>query len=130
MFGIESKEFLIIMLFVLILFGPERIPEVARALGRGLGDVRDALSGIERDVRTAVDTATAREAMPTQAAGTLSAASGSVVSTVADAPSAAEVFPAADAFPVGGTPPGNVPPDRRAPAPVKPEPGSGAGLAG
>ena len=71
MFGVESKELLIILFAVLILFGPKRIPEVARALGKGLGDVRDALSGIERDVRQAADSLTASETRPIPGAGAL-----------------------------------------------------------
>jgi TatA/E family protein of Tat protein translocase len=75
MFGVESKELLIILFAVLILFGPKRIPEVARALGKGLGDVRDALSGIERDVRHAADSLTAPETRPIPGVGALPAAS-------------------------------------------------------
>ena len=75
MFGVESKELLIILFAVLILFGPKRIPEVARALGKGLGDVRDALSGIERDVRHAADSLTAPETRPIPGIGAVSAAS-------------------------------------------------------
>jgi TatA/E family protein of Tat protein translocase len=71
MFGVESKELLIILFAVLILFGPRRIPEVARALGKGLGDVRDALSGIERDVRHAADSLALPETRPIPGVGAL-----------------------------------------------------------
>ncbi len=73
MFGVESKELLIILFAALILFGPRRIPEVARALGKGLGDIRDALSGIERDVRHAADALSEPGARPAAGAGTLPA---------------------------------------------------------
>jgi sec-independent protein translocase protein TatB len=69
MFGIESKELLIILFAVLILFGPKRIPEVARALGKGLGDIRDALSGVERDVLHAADSLSAPEQRPSPGSG-------------------------------------------------------------
>jgi TatA/E family protein of Tat protein translocase len=73
MFGIESKEMLFILLAVLILFGPRRIPEVARALGKGIGDIRDALSGVEREIRDAAGAAPEPSARPAPAAGALPA---------------------------------------------------------
>jgi TatA/E family protein of Tat protein translocase len=142
MFGIESKEFLIIMLFVLILFGPERIPEVARALGKGLGDVKDALSGIEKDVRNAVDTAAEHDVRPTAAAGSLAAVprSGGPSSVVAlpdteaapgnVTPGAAvlpgEAVPSGAALPAGAT----LTPGDQAATKLKPEAGPRPDLAG
>lgn len=69
MFGVESKELLIILFAALILFGPKRIPEVARALGKGVGDIRDALSGVERDVRHAADALTPPQTRPVPGVG-------------------------------------------------------------
>jgi len=51
MFNIGTQELLLILLAVLLLFGAKRIPEVARSLGKGLGDFRDALSGVERELK-------------------------------------------------------------------------------
>lgn len=51
MFGVGQGELLLILLAVLILFGAKRIPEVARSLGKGLGDFREAMSGFEREVK-------------------------------------------------------------------------------
>jgi TatA/E family protein of Tat protein translocase len=51
MFNIGTQELLIILLVVLLLFGAKRIPEVARSLGKGLGDFRDAMSGVERELK-------------------------------------------------------------------------------
>ena len=51
MFNIGTQELLILLLVVLILFGAKRIPEVARALGKGVGDFREALSGVERELK-------------------------------------------------------------------------------
>lgn len=47
MFNIGSQEVLVILLLVFVLFGPRHIPDVAHALGKGLGDLRRALQGIE-----------------------------------------------------------------------------------
>lgn len=51
MFNVGTQELLIILLLVFVLFGPRHIPEFARAFGKGLGDIRRAISGVEEDVR-------------------------------------------------------------------------------
>ncbi|MFB3909087.1 MAG: twin-arginine translocase TatA/TatE family subunit [Candidatus Eisenbacteria bacterium] len=53
MFNIGTQELLVILLLVFLLFGPRHIPEVAHALGKGLGDLRRALQGVEDSVRRA-----------------------------------------------------------------------------
>ena len=42
------------MMVVLMFFGSKRIPEVARNLGRGLRQVRDATNDIQRDISDSV----------------------------------------------------------------------------
>lgn len=55
MFNIGSQELLIILLIVFLLFGPKHIPDVARALGKGLGDIQRSLRGVEESVRRAAE---------------------------------------------------------------------------
>ncbi len=50
MFGIGGQELLIIFLIVLLLFGANRIPEIARGLGRGIRDFKRATRDIEDDL--------------------------------------------------------------------------------
>jgi len=50
MFGLGMNELLIIFLIVLLLFGASRIPEVARAMGRGIRDFKRATREIEEDL--------------------------------------------------------------------------------
>ena len=50
MFGIGGQELLVILLVTLVLFGGKRIPEVARALGSGLRDLRQAMQDVQREV--------------------------------------------------------------------------------
>ncbi len=45
----------IIFLTILLLFGAKRIPELARSLGRSIKEFKKATSGIEDDIRTAMD---------------------------------------------------------------------------
>ena len=42
MFGIGMTEMLLILAIALIVIGPKRLPEVARALGRGLAEFKRA----------------------------------------------------------------------------------------
>ena len=40
---------LVIILVLLLVFGPKRLPEMGRSLGRGLREFKDSVSGNERD---------------------------------------------------------------------------------
>jgi Tat protein translocase TatB subunit len=53
MFGIGTPELLVILLVALIVLGPKRIPEVARALGKGLAELRKATSGLTQELNQA-----------------------------------------------------------------------------
>jgi Tat protein translocase TatB subunit len=53
MFGIGLQELLVIMVVALIVLGPKRIPELARALGKGLAEFRRATEDITGEFRNA-----------------------------------------------------------------------------
>jgi sec-independent protein translocase protein TatA len=40
LFGISGGEIIIILLVILLVFGPKKIPEIARLLGKGLKEVK------------------------------------------------------------------------------------------
>ncbi len=40
MFGIGMQELVIVLVLVLILFGPRRLPEIGRAIGRALRELK------------------------------------------------------------------------------------------
>jgi sec-independent protein translocase protein TatB len=50
-FNISGGEIFIILLVVFIVFGPSKIPEVARSLGRMMNEVKKASSDISREFR-------------------------------------------------------------------------------
>lgn len=50
MFGIGTQELLIIFLIVLLLFGANRIPEIGRALGKGIRDFKRATREMDEDL--------------------------------------------------------------------------------
>ena len=51
---IGGPELFIIILVVVMLFGADKIPEIARGLGKGMHQVKDATNDIKREInRTA-----------------------------------------------------------------------------
>jgi sec-independent protein translocase protein TatA len=44
-FGISAWELLILLLVVLLVFGPKRLPEMGRSLGKGMREFKDTLGG-------------------------------------------------------------------------------------
>ncbi len=47
---ISVVQVLLILVVVLLVFGPRRLPELGRGLGRGLHDFRTGLRGTDLDV--------------------------------------------------------------------------------
>lgn len=52
MFGIGMQEIVLICVIALIVVGPKKMPELARALGRGYGEFRRAFDEMKRNVET------------------------------------------------------------------------------
>lgn len=50
MFGLGFSEVLVICVVALIVFGPERLPSVARTMGRSLAEFRRAFDEIKREI--------------------------------------------------------------------------------
>jgi sec-independent protein translocase protein TatA len=71
---IGLPELLILLVVVLIFFGPKRLPEMGRSLGRGLREFKESVTGNDRDDEPA--------ALPTASE---TSASGGTVATPAPA---------------------------------------------
>ncbi len=51
LFGMPGGwEWILIILLVLVFFGAKKIPELARGLGRGIREFKDATREIKRDI--------------------------------------------------------------------------------
>ena len=53
-FGIGIWELLILLLVLLLVFGPKRLPEMGRQLGQGMREFKDSVSGKD-DVDDPID---------------------------------------------------------------------------
>lgn len=51
MFGIGMPELLLILGLALIVLGPKKLPELAKALGKGLGELRRATDDLKDEFR-------------------------------------------------------------------------------
>lgn len=40
---------IVILVVLLLIFGPKRLPEIGRAVGRGMREFKDSVSGDDRD---------------------------------------------------------------------------------
>jgi sec-independent protein translocase protein TatA len=52
--NVGGGEILLILLVILIFFGPKKIPELAASLGKGIRKFNDAKSGLETQVKAAM----------------------------------------------------------------------------
>lgn len=48
---IGGAEILLILLFVVLFFGANKIPELARGLGKAMRELKDASNEIKKDIR-------------------------------------------------------------------------------
>jgi TatA/E family protein of Tat protein translocase len=55
MFGIGMTELVVIFVVALVLFGPTKLPELARSLGRAMAEFRRASTDLRQTLREAVD---------------------------------------------------------------------------
>ena len=55
LFGMPGgTEWILIILFVIIFFGAKRIPELARSLGKGIREFKDATKGVQNEIEQGI----------------------------------------------------------------------------
>jgi sec-independent protein translocase protein TatA len=63
---ISGPEIIVIMLIVVMVFGADKIPEIARGLGKGMRQVKDATNDLKKEIKDSseknkIDTNIAKE---------------------------------------------------------------------
>ena len=53
--NIGSSEMILIVFVALLLFGGEKLPEIARGLGKGIRDFKDASDGVKREINNQIN---------------------------------------------------------------------------
>jgi len=53
--GIGGPELLMIMFVVLLLFGGQKLPELAKGLGKSIREFKKAASGVEEEFKRAIE---------------------------------------------------------------------------
>jgi TatA/E family protein of Tat protein translocase len=118
MFGIGFQEMLIILVVVLIFFGPKRLPDLAKSLGKGIAEFKKASEEVRKGIEDAVKEESVEEApKPPEDISAYGKAPGSAAAPSVPAkpePAQPTDVPAS----ASGTSPDN--------APVEPAPSTGA----
>jgi sec-independent protein translocase protein TatA len=65
--NIGTQELMVIMFVVLLLFGGKKLPELARGLGKGIREFKDASDGVKREIHRNINAV--NEEMDFEAAG-------------------------------------------------------------
>jgi len=124
MFGIGFQEMLIILVVVLIFFGPKKLPDLAKSLGKGIAEFKKASEEVRKGIEDAVKEESVEEApKPPEDLSSYGKAPGSAPAP--SVPAKPEPSPPTEVPPsAGGTPPDNAPME---PAPSTDPPAAAGG---
>jgi len=64
LFNIGPTELIVILLIALIVFGPKRLPEVGKTLGRSLQEFRRASNDLREELKRGIDEEPFGDAVP------------------------------------------------------------------
>ena len=54
-FNLGPWEILLVLIVILVLFGAKRLPELARGLGLGINEFRDAVDSSKKEIMDVID---------------------------------------------------------------------------
>lgn len=53
--GLGGPELLMVLFIVMLLFGANKLPELARGMGKAMREIKKATSGVEEEIRSAIN---------------------------------------------------------------------------
>ena len=66
MFNLGFPELILIFVIALVVFGPGKLPEIGRAVGKGLSEFKKATNSLMSDVNKPMENATPQPSAPPQ----------------------------------------------------------------
>jgi len=48
---VSGGEFLVILLAIIVIFGPKKIPEIARTIGKGVREIKKAADDVGNEIK-------------------------------------------------------------------------------
>lgn len=54
MFGLGAGEIFVVLFVILLFFGSKKIPELARGLGKGIREFKDAANNVQKEIKDSV----------------------------------------------------------------------------
>lgn len=61
MFNLGMSELVLILVIALVVFGPGKLPEVGKAIGRGISEFKGALNTESKEEKTAKEASSAKD---------------------------------------------------------------------
>lgn len=99
--NIGTPELILIMFVALLLFGGEKLPGIARGLGKGIRDFKDASEGVKREINNQINNFEEKKTQPEEEV----THHQDEAQVAHHEPAADETKPLIDTTPVAGTTP-------------------------